>query len=185
VLLCRCSFREKLDGERRQSALDLNGDAREATSRRQSNRMEQTILQNTVITRKLTGLFSVAVLLATLPVTALAKDKEKSYPETGKVIGKGQNSHTHQNSGGHGDFTKYTNTYKIETSTEVLELDCGKEAIFHREGKECGGDHPLTIGGDVQFRVEKHHVFIPLSNGSEQKLEILSEEAKPETAAQK
>lgn len=141
--------------------------------------MENPILQNAVFPRKLTGLFFVFILLTALPVTALAGDKEKSYPETGKVIGKGQTSHTHVNANQPGDYTRYTNTYRIETSTEILELDCGKEAIFHKEGKECGGDHPLTIGAEVHFRIEKHHAFIPLSNGSEQKLEILGEEAKP------
>lgn len=142
-------------------------------------------MQNTVIARKLTGQFFVFSLLAALPVTALAGNKEKSYPETGRVIGKGQTSHTLASANQPVERMRYTNTYKIETSTEVLELDCGKMAAFHLEGKECGGDHPLAIGTEVHFRIEKNRVFIPLSNGSEQKLEILSEEAKPDTAEQK
>jgi len=133
-------------------------------------------MKERVVTGKLTRLFFVFIFLAALTVTALAGDKEKSYPETGKVIGKGQTPHTYGNQSG--GYMRYTDTYRIETGTEILVLDCGKEAIFHTEGKECGGDHPLTIGTEIHFRIEKHHAFIPLSNGSEQKLEILSEEAK-------
>jgi hypothetical protein len=144
--------------------------------------MGNSILQKAkaVVTRKLTGQFFVYILLAALPAIALAGGKEKSYPETGKIIGKGQTSHTVYSGNGMTAHSQErdTDTYKVETGTEILVLDCGKTSAFHMEGKECGGDQPLTIGTELHFRIEKHKAIIPLSNGSEQKLEILSEEAK-------
>lgn len=142
--------------------------------------MENSVLQKAFVTRKVTGQVFVYILLAAMPVTALAGGKDKSYPETGKIIGKGQNSHTVYSGSGMTAHSqeRNTDTYKVETETEIMVLDCGKTSVFHVEGKECGGDQPLTIGTELHFRIEKHKAFIPLSNGSEQKLEILSEEAK-------
>jgi hypothetical protein len=126
-------------------------------------------------------IFTVAVLTG-----AVAEKEPKTYPETGKVIGIGQNEHTKNhpktgNNTGGGSYSVYSHTYKIETDTKIYELDCGKTPMFlGSTGQECGGDKPLQIGDVIHFRVEKGTAHIPLSNGSEQKLRILNEEAKPE-----
>jgi len=118
---------------------------------------------------------------------AAAAKEAKTYPESGKVIGIGQNEHTktHPKTGnntGGGSYSVYSHTYKIETDTKIYEMDCGKTPMFlSSTGKECGGDKPLQIGDVIHFRVEKGTSYIPLPDGSEQKLRILNEEAKPET----
>jgi hypothetical protein len=118
-----------------------------------------------------------------------AAKEPKTYPETGKIIGIGQNEHTksHPKTGkdgsmGGGTYSVYSHTYKIETDTRVYEVDCGKTPMFlGSTGHECGGDKPLQIGDVIHFRVEKGSAHISLSDGSEQKLRILNEEAKPDT----
>jgi hypothetical protein len=121
-----------------------------------------------------------------LPVAAAGKEP-KTYSESGKVIGIGQSEHTKThpvtgNNMGGGSYSVYSHTYKIETDTKIYEMDCGKTPMFFGStGKECGGDKPLQIGDVIHFRVEKGSAHIPLSDGSEQKLRILNEEAKPET----
>ncbi len=132
----------------------------------------------------LLALFILAVVA--LSGTAAAKEA-KTYPESGKVIGIGQNEHTktHPKTGnntGGGSYSVYSHTYKIETDTKIYEMDCGKTPMFlGSTGKECGGDKPLQIGDVIHFRVEKGSAHIPLPDGSEEKLRILNEEAKPET----
>jgi hypothetical protein len=128
-------------------------------------------------------------IFALLVFSAVAAAKEaKTYPESGKIIGIGQNEHTknHPNTGkngtmGGGTYSVYSHTYKIETDTRIYEMDCGKTPTFiGSTGKECGGDKPLQIGDVIQFRVEKGSAHIALSDGAEQKLRILNEEAKPD-----
>ncbi len=139
--------------------------------------------------RRILSLNLLALLIFALAVLAgAAAEKEpKTYPESGKVIGIGQNEHTKNhpktgNNTGGGSYSVYSHTYKIETDTKIYELDCGKTPMFlGSTGQECGGDKPLQIGDVIHFRVEKGTAHIPLSNGSEQKLRILNEEAKPET----
>jgi hypothetical protein len=134
------------------------------------------------------SLYPLALFFFTLfLLTASAAAKEpKTYPESGKVIGIGQNEHTksHPKTGngmGGGSYSVYSHTYKIETDTKIYELDCGKTpTFFGSTGQECGGDKPLQIGDVIHFRVEKGSAHIPLSDGSEQKLRVLDEEAKPE-----
>ena len=133
--------------------------------------------------------YLLALFIFTLVVlsAAAAAKEAKTYPESGKVIGIGQNEHTktHPKTGnntGGGSYSVYSHTYKIETDAKIYELDCGKTPMFiGSTGQECGGDKPLQIGDVIHFRVEKGTAHIPLSNGSEQKLRILNEEAKPET----
>jgi len=127
-------------------------------------------------------------IFAVVALSGAAAAKEaKTYPESGKVIGIGQNEHTktHPKTGnntGGGSYSVYSHTYKIETDTKIYEMDCGKTPMFlGSTGKECGGDKPLQIGDVIHFRVEKGTSYIPLPDGSEQKLRILNEEAKPET----
>ncbi len=64
---------------------------------------------------------------------------------------------------GGGSYSVYSHTYKIETDTRIYEMDCGKT--------------PMFLGST---RVEKGSAHIQLSDGSEQKLRILNEEAKPD-----
>ncbi len=134
------------------------------------------------------SLYLLALFIFTLVVLcgAAAAKEAKEYPESGRVIGIGQNEHTknHPKTGngmGGGSYSVYSHTYKIETDTKIYELDCGKTPMFGVTGKECGGDKPLQIGDEIHFRVEKGTAHIPLSDGSEQRLRILNEEAKRET----
>jgi hypothetical protein len=122
-------------------------------------------------------------IFALVVFSAVAAAKEaKTYPESGKLIGIGQNEHTktHPKTGnnmGGGSYSVYSHTYKIETDTRIYEVDCGKTPMFlGSTGKECGGDK----GDVIHFRVEKGSAHIQLSDGSEQKLRILNEEAKPD-----
>jgi len=137
--------------------------------------------------RRQPSLYLLSLLIFDLVVlSGAASAKEpKTYPESGKVVGIGQNEHTknHPKTGngmGGGSYSVYSHTYKIETDTKIYELDCGKTPMFGVTGKECGGDKPLQIGDVIRFRVEKGSAHIPLSDGSEQKLRVLNEEARPE-----
>ena len=139
--------------------------------------------------KKLFCLFSLFFLLLALPLASSGKEKQKDFPLTGKITGKGQNQHT-SSSGGNNNIPVHTqvhfsHTYKIETDTRVYEVDCGKTAMFHTEGPECGGEQPLDIGTVLHFRVEKNSILISLPNGKEQKLRILEESAKPDPAPAK
>jgi hypothetical protein len=135
------------------------------------------------------SLYLTALFIFTLVVLsgAAAAKEAKTYPESGKIIGIGQNEHTKSHPGtgnntGGGTYSVYSHTYKIETDVKIYEVDCGKTPMFlGSTGQECGGDKPLQIGDVIHFRVEKGSAHIRLSNGSEQKLRILNEEAKPET----
>jgi len=137
---------------------------------------------------------SCAVALSTVMLfsaTLHAKGEPKTYPESGKVIAAGLNEHTKShptwgdpNGGavhGGGSYSAYSHTYKVETETKIYELDCGKTAMFHSTGKACGGDKGLQIGDVIHFRTEKESFYIPLPDGSEQKLRILQEELRRDT----
>lgn len=134
----------------------------------------------------------VLIVLSTLVFsgTAFAKHEPKAYSESGKVVGTGLNSHdkSHPMTGGPngppmggGTYTVYSHTYKIETESKFYQLDCGKvPTFFHSTGKACGGEKELELGDVLQFRTEKGWAYIPLPDGSEQKLRILDQELKPE-----
>jgi hypothetical protein len=121
-------------------------------------------------------------VLALVPMIAAAKSAEKTYPMTGKVVGMGQNQSQVRTAPGPngGSRTVYFHTYKVETESRIYDLDCEKAALVHNTGKECGGDQPLDIRSVLQFRIEKGEVYIQLPDAKEQKLRILSEDAKPE-----
>ena len=131
------------------------------------------------------------IALIVLPGAAVAKHEPKTYTESGKVIATGLSQHdkSHPVSGGQngtpvsggGTYTVYSHTYKVETDTKIYELDCGKvPTFFHTTGKGCGGAKEIEIGDVIRFRIEKDSAYIPLPDGSEQKLRILSQELKPE-----
>lgn len=156
-------------------------------------------------------LFLCVLSFAILMGSAAAKQQPKTYPEEGKIIGTGTTEHTHTSgsifggpggptTGSIGSRSKYTHTYKVQTSTKVFELDCGQEAVFHSTGKECGGEKPLQVGDVIHFRIEKEWVYIPITEKvanddfdqtrgthekqTEEKLRILSEvDATSEKAA--
>lgn len=133
------------------------------------------------------------IAMMILPGTAIAKHEPKTYPESGKVIATGLNQHekSHPVSGGNGTpvsgggtYAVYSHTYKIETATKIYEVDCGKvPTFFHSTGKGCGGGKEIEIGDTIQFRIEKDSAYIPLPDGSEQKLRLLNQELKPEAKA--
>ena len=156
---------------------------------------------------KFTSVILCVFLLGILPGSAAGKKEPKSYPEEGKIIGIGTTEHTHVDgsilgapgtttTGSVGSRSKYTYTYKVQTGTKILQLDCGQEALFHSTGKECGGDKPLKLGDVIHFRIEKASVYIPVtakvsvdgydpSRGTreeqvEQKLRIMSQEEAPQ-----
>ncbi len=131
-----------------------------------------------------------ALIIFTLPIlpeSAMAKHQADSYPESGKVVATGLNEHTkshpswtNQNGASHGGgtYSVYSHTYKVETDTMIYELDCGKVPTFHKTGKGCGGEKELQVGDVIQFRTEKESFYIPIADGSEQKLRILNKELK-------
>jgi hypothetical protein len=130
------------------------------------------------------------IALIVLPGTAVAKHEPNAYTESGKVIATGLSQHqkSHPVTGGQngvpatggGTYTVYSHTYKVETDTKIYELDCGKVPNFHTTGKGCGGEREIQIGDVIQFRIEKDSAYLPLPDGSEQKLRIMSQELKPE-----
>src|SRR5258708_21490513 len=96
--------------------------------------------------------------LVVFSAVAAAKE-DKTYPESGKVIGIGQNEHTktHPTTGnnmGVGSYSVYSHTYKIETDTRIYELDCGKTAMFvGSTGKESEWYKPLQFCDVIHVRV--------------------------------
>jgi len=129
----------------------------------------------------------VGLLALALPLYALAKHEPRAYPGFGKVVGTGVNEHTKSrtawtdqegNSHGGGTYSAYSHTYRIETDSTIFEVDCGKTALFHSTGKACGGEKGLEIGDEIHFRTDKESFYIPLPDGSEQKLRILKEDLK-------
>jgi hypothetical protein len=138
--------------------------------------------------------------------TAFAKKPPKTYPEEGRVIGTGTSGQATTAGLTMGSApltrTKYTHTYKVETATSILVLDCGKLPFFGSTGGECGGDKKIKLGDVIHFRIEKDSAYIPVTQTvpddssdpsnrnthqeqDEQKLRILSQELKPDTAADK
>jgi hypothetical protein len=103
------------------------------------------------------GLLSV-LFLVILAGTAVAKKQPKTYPEEGTIIGTGTTEHTRSA----GNRSRYTHTYRIQTGTKILELDCGQEDLFYSTGSECGGKNPLKVGNVIHFRIEKEWVYIPI-----------------------
>jgi hypothetical protein len=122
--------------------------------------------------------------LCILPGAGAATKQPKTYPKEGKVVGVGTNQHA-VSGGNNAVINKYSHTYKVETDTEVFELDCGKVPIlFGSTGAECGGKVKLEMGAVIHFRVQKSWAYIPITEDDgtpgEQKLRILSEEMKPD-----
>ena len=123
--------------------------------------------------------------LSMLAGTSLAKKPAKTYPEEGKVTGTGTLEHY---------VGKFSHTYKVETATSILVLDCGKTpTMFPGTGEECGGSNKIKLGDVIHFRVEKDFAYIPVMGNaaddptdssnhsthqeqSEQKLRILSQQ---------
>ena len=104
------------------------------------------------------------------------------------MVGKGQNSHTYASSFGSapngnvnmrsGELSSHS--YKVETATRVIELDCLKKGMF--KYKDCGGEDGMQVGDVIHLRIEKGWAYIPLPGGKEDKLQVLNEEAKPEAS---
>jgi hypothetical protein len=133
------------------------------------------------------GAFLFCILTAfILCGSALAKDPPGSYPETGKVIDKGMNPHVNNFvrvangsvSGTSTSSTSFTHIYRVETAQRIFALDCLKYKAFKM--KDCGGENGMQIGDVIHLRIEKGWAYVPLPGGKEDKLQILSDEAKPE-----
>jgi len=123
-----------------------------------------------------------ALLLASF--TAHAQKPAKSYPEEGKVIGRGTTEHTM------GVTNYFTQTYKVQTDKVVYVLDCGKKPFFGKTGAECGGEKKIEVGDTIHFRIEKNSVYIPVKDPvvagmSEEKLRIMSQEIRPDSPTEK
>ena len=124
---------------------------------------------------------------------ALAEKEVKTYPEQGKIVGKGTSGHTVSSGGGMvtngtGNVNMhsrevYTYVYKVETDTKAYELDCGKKPTFHSTGAECGGDKKFEVGDVIHFRVDKGWAYVSITKGNqseEEKLRVLNEEIRSE-----
>ncbi len=119
------------------------------------------------------------VLMVLFSVGCFAQDKPpKTYPESGKVIAirtteKAHNVPVHTDSQGKtwGGGTAHHpfHIYRIETESRFYEFeDPGKNARF-------------TIGQQIEFRIEKEHLFI--QNGEkEHKYSVTDVEEKPGNA---
>lgn len=142
--------------------------------------MHRSYFSNSMLFRTLIVL---TLTHAVLSPPAFAKDEPKTYPEAGKVIGKGTR----------GVSPSFTRTYKVETDTKIYQLDCGKNPFLPgfipgttSTGGECGGDKKLQIGDVIHFRTKKEWAFMLVTiksdgpNPEEQKLRIISEELKPD-----
>ena len=133
----------------------------------------------------LVTLAGVVLILTLTQGSVLATKKPKTYPETGKVIGTGTTGHTR------GNGTAFSHTYKIETDKAILLVDCGKLPFFGGTGEECGGQKKIQIGDVLHFRIENSNIYIPVADPSgaegsdEQKMRIMSQEAKPDAPAEK
>src|ERR1700694_756192 len=139
--------------------------------------------------RQSTQTFSVLVIfifaVVVLQGIAIAKHQPKTYPESGKVIAGGLNQLTvdgpAMGSAGGSVQTKYTHTYKVQTEGRVYDLDSASlRMLGGATGRGGVGPKPLEIGDVIHFRTEKGSAYIPLPDGSEQKLRILHEELRPE-----
>lgn len=123
--------------------------------------------------------FCVALLfMALLPTIALAKDSDKTYPITGKIVGKGENGQVVGTGNGQ-TATLHFHAYKIVTDSRVYVLEFDKRSFFSTTGKELGGHKPLDIGDTISFRIEKKDkAYVQLPDGKEEKVRLVSEEAK-------
>ena len=138
--------------------------------------------------RSLQSFFSlllVGIMLALAPIAGIAQKPAKSYPEEGKVIGRGTTEHTM------GPTSFYTQVYKVQTDKVIYVLDCGKKPFFGKTGAECGGEQKMQIGDVIHFRIEKNWVYILVTEpgiqagAQEQKLRIMSQEMKPDASTEK
>jgi len=130
------------------------------------------------------GLLLVGLALSLAPFVANAQKPAKSYPEEGKVIGRGTTEHTF------GGANFYTQTYKVQTDKAVYQLDCGKKPVFGKTGGECGGEKKIEIGDVIHFRIEKNSAYIPVKDPLfegmvEEKLRIMSQEVRPDPTTEK
>jgi hypothetical protein len=137
------------------------------------------------VPRALVMLVLAGLALTLMQKEAFADKKPKSYPESGKVIGRGTTGHTR------GNGTAYSQTYKVETDKAVFLLDCGKLPFMGGTGGECGGEKKIQIGDVLHFRIDKNYVYIPVADLSgatgsdEEKLRIISQELRPDAPAEK
>lgn len=132
------------------------------------------------------ALFGLAGILLILSQASVSADKKpKSYPEAGKVTGRGTTAHTR------GQGTVYSQTYKIETAKVIWLLDCGKLPFMSGTGGECGGEKKIQIGDVLHFRIEKDYAYIAApdlsgaAGSEEEKLRIISQDLKPDAAPDK
>jgi hypothetical protein len=126
----------------------------------------------------------VGVVLLLAPFAAHAQKPAKSYPQEGKVVGRGTTEHSM------GPTNFYTQVYKVQTDKILYVLDCGKKPFFGKTGAECGGEKKIEIGDTIHFRIEKNAVYIPVKEPGiggmqEQKLRIMSQELRPDFTTEK
>jgi hypothetical protein len=131
-----------------------------------------------------------SVLAVIVPAgTVSAKKQPKTYPEEGKVIGKGLHEYTvpiYTDKYAPTYIEKYTHTYTVVTETRVYVLDCQEEpGLLESTGPDCGGDKKIQIGDLIHFRLDKEWAVIAVTGTDpqtdvrqdfEQKLRILNEE---------
>lgn len=139
-------------------------------------------------TRPVMACRSAAFLLCLYAMPGSAKDKNRTYPEGGKIIATGINQvpRTQTSTGPNGAVYSHrvvvaTRTYTVQTITRTYVLDCAKTPhIFSRTPGECGGDKKLQIGDEIHFRIEKNKAYIPAPEAAnpelEQRLFILNED---------
>lgn len=112
--------------------------------------------------------FISVVLMSVLAYCALpswAKDKQANdYPLSGKVLS---------------SSSKGAHSYQVETDSKIYLMLCERVKGFHMGLPECKvDDRPIANGDKVQFRVDGDFAYMPVVNGAEDELRILTTELK-------
>jgi hypothetical protein len=66
----------------------------------------------------------------------------------------------------------------VKTPTRVFVLECSyyMDGIHVHSPSECGGKKKIAMGDAIRLRVDdKDHAYVPIDNGKEQRLSVLSE----------
>jgi hypothetical protein len=121
--------------------------------------------------------------LTLLSATSFANKDPKSYPEEGKIMATGLSEWVSNSKHQH------AHTYTVVSGAKSYLLECSHKPVFGSMGEECGGTKKLQIGDVIHFRIEKDHVFIPISkpdnSAAEERLLIMSTALNPNVPADK
>lgn len=120
----------------------------------------------------------IAVAVLAFASVTSAQKEPKVYPESGKVTavrteqtGNAPFYIPNSYGGVAGSFPTHMLIVRVETPTEIVEFAVGRKS-------------PFTINEEVQFRTEKHHIFIQ-DGKKERKYTLTDTEEKPSEGSHK